>query len=350
VSFVFREKNKSKIMALGMVYVSLLAPGAQGQAKPEGNISPLPPQVQIRIDAHPKSATIGDPIRLEMDIRMPAGFQAKIPKPVSQAGDFFITNFSSDLIPPQAGKPKEPAKPAPTQAGAFVHHRTQITLAIYKTGKFIFPSIPVKIRTADGNEIDAKSPPVEIEIRSVITEKDPKLKDLKKQAEIPEPVRWILWIILAASLSVLSGIAWYLWRRRRRHPVALTPAQMQDLLDVAETDLRNLLARGLPGSGMEKQFYIALSEIVKRILEAGYSISTAEQTTSEIMDALRNRQSQDSGNRDQIESFLTRCDVVKFAKYVPTRPEHDVASQDALSILAEARRTVASRQSLVGSP
>jgi len=301
------------------------------------------------MDAHPKAATVGDLIRLDMEIRMPAGYRAEIPKPFSQSGDFFITDFSSKLLPPQAGKPQGPAKPAATQAGAVVHYQTHITIAIYKTGKFVFPAIPLKIKTADGNEIAAKSPPVEVEIRSVLTEKDPKLKDLKKQAEIPEPVRRLLWIILGVSACVLCGLAWYLWRRRRRQPVPLTPAQTMDLLDIAETDLRNLLARGLPGSGMEKQFYIALSEIVKRILEAGYNIHTAEQTTSEIVDALSKNEALDSGNREQIESFLIRCDVVKFAKYVPARPEHEVASQDALRILAETRKAVASRQSLVDS-
>lgn len=349
MSFVFHEKINNKIIAIGLAWLLFFSPGAQGQIKPSGNTPPLPPQVGMRIDAHPKVATVGDPIRLDLDITMPPGYQAEIPKPVAQAGDFFVLDFSPGPIQPEAQNPKESAKSALTQAGAFVHHRAQITIAIYKTGTFAFPSIPVKIKTADGKEIAASSPTVEIEIRSVLTEKNPSLKDLKKQAEIPEPTRWLLWIALVVSGCLLCGIAWYFWRRRHRQPISLTLAQTQDLLDIAETDLRNLLARGLPDSGMEKQFYVALSEIVKRILEAGYGIHTAEQTTSEIVDALHDRPVLDAGNREQIESFLLRCDVVKFAKYVPAKIEHETASQDALRILAEVRKMVDSRQLAVDS-
>jgi hypothetical protein len=324
-------------------------PDARGEAKPDESTPPAQPRIGIRIEAHPKVATVGDPIRLDLDITMPPDYRANIPKPVAQSGDFLVIDFVTGLIPSQTGKTQGSAQSVATRAGAPAHHQARITIAIYKTGTFEFPSIPVKINTADGKEMVVKSPPVEIKILSVLSEKDPVLKDLKKQAEIPEPVRWLLWIMLAASACLLCWIAWYFWRRRRRHPVALTPAQTQDLLDIAETDLRNLLARGLPGSGEEKQFYVALSEIVKRILEAAYSIHTAEQTTSEIVDALSDRPAMDSGCREQIESFLIRCDVVKFAKYVPASAEHEAASQDALRILTEARRVVNSRQSLVVS-
>ena len=187
---------------------------------------------------------------------------------------------------------------------------------------------------------------MDIEIQSVLTEKNPALKDLKKQAEIPEPTRWLLWGILALSVCVLCAIVWHFWRRRRRKPVALTPAQTQDLLELAESDLRNLLAQGFPDSGKEKQFYVLLSDIVKRILSAGYGIHTAEQTTSEIMEALSRNPVPGPEEEKKIESFLLRCDVVKFAKYVPSGNEHASATEDALRILAVAKKVSSSRQSV----
>ncbi len=187
---------------------------------------------------------------------------------------------------------------------------------------------------------------MDIEIQSVLTEKNPALRDLKKQAEIPEPTRWLLWGILALSVCVLCAIIWHFWRRRRRKPVPLTPAQKQDLLELAESDLRNLLARGFPENGKEKQFYVLLSDIIKRILSAGYGIHTAEQTTSEIMEALNRNTVPGSEEKKKIESFLLRCDVVKFAKYVPSRDEHASATEDALRILAERKKQSASQ--LVG--
>jgi len=312
---------------------------ALGQTKPSSN--PVPPEVSLQLQAHPTTATVGDPVRIEMDIAMPEGYQVEVPRPAAENGDFRILDFSSGLIPAPSGAEQAP-KSAP--AKPIVRHRTRIAIAVYRTGKFSFPAIPVTIKTAEGTEIAAQSPTVEIEIRSVLTEKDPVLKDLKKQAELKEPVRWLLWAGLIAACAVFAALLRHYRRRKRKAPLPLTPAQTQSLLDRAETDLRRLLARGLPGSGEEKAFYVALSEIVKKILEGAYGIHTAEQTTSEIMESLQDRTEPDTEGRRLIEDFLSRCDIVKFARYAPTTAEHEAASQSALQILAEARKSAGRRQ------
>jgi hypothetical protein len=336
--------HRIKAAAFGTVWLLFATMGVGAQTTPDSAILPLPPTIGIHAGASPKIATVGDRIQIDLDITMPQGYQAEIPKLAANSGDFSILDFFPGPAVSAAGK----SAPSP-QPGTPVHHQARIIVALYKTGRFVFPAIPIKIKTADGKEISAKSPPVDIEIKSVIADKNQDLKGLKKQAEIPEPTRWLLWIILAASACLLGAIAWYLWKRRRKRPEPLTPAQTQNLLDLAEADLRNLLARGLPESGNEKQYYVLLSEIAKKILEAGYGIHTAEQTTSEIMDSLNNLGVPDSENRTQIESFLLRCDVVKFAKYIPSRTEQETVAQDALRILALARKEVGSRQSAVAS-
>ena len=201
----------------------------------------------------------------------------------------------------------------------------------------------------DGKEITLSSPPLNIEIRSVLTDKNPKLKDLKKQVEISDSGRWIRWLIVALAACFLGTVIWRYWKKRRKRPVSFSPEEMRNLLDIAEEDLKKLLAQGLPENGMIKKFYVLLSEIVKRILESGYEIQTAEQTTSEIMDSLYRRPALEPENRKRIESFLTRCDIVKFAKYLPTTTEHEAISRDALQILENAKKAVASRQLPVAS-
>jgi LPXTG-motif cell wall-anchored protein len=332
--------KQRRIAALGTLWLLLAAHGAWTQAQPDSAVSPLPPGIAIRAEASPKIATVGDRIRIDLDITMPQGYTAEVPKPDANSPDISILDFLPGPAIAAAGKS---SAPAPAPPGAPIHHQASIVVAIYKTGKFVFPAIPVKITTADGKEILAKSSPIDIEIKSILTDKNPELNDLKKQAEIPEPTRWLLWIGIAAAACLLGAIAWYLWKRRRKGPEPLTPAQTQSLLDLAEADLRNLIARGFPERGWEKQYYVLLSDIVRRILEAGYGIHAEEQTTSEIMDALFRLADPDSENRARIESFLVHCDVVKFAKYIPSRTEQETAAQDALHILAEARKTVGSR-------
>ncbi len=337
-------KYRAHPALLCVLWLLSIGSDGAGQVSPDAVPAELPPGVEIFVDAAPKIGTVGDPIRIDLDITMPAGYQVEIPQLDTHMGEFAILDFFPGPTVPGTAMPQQPAKAEPLQ-----HHRARIVTAIYKTGKFTFPSIRMKLKTAEGKEVTISNPSVNIEIKSVLDAADQSLKDLKKQAELPEARRWILWAILALATVVFCAVAWRFWRRRRKRPIPLSPAQVKDLLELAEVDLRNLLTRGLPDGSRVKQFYVLLSEIVKRILELGYGIHTVEQTTSEIMDSLRETAALESGNVELIESFLLRCDVVKFAKYVPSEMEHKIVSKDALQILAEAKKAVISYQSPVAS-
>jgi hypothetical protein len=336
-------KQKSLLIALLWIIGLISMPAdAPGQTPPDTTQASLPSGVEIHAKAAPEIATVGDPIRIDLMVSMPAGYRLDVPKPESQIGDFTILDFFPGPTTPDSGKSGKPSAPFQTLAGASQHHQAQIVAAAYKTGKLTFPSIRMKLHTADGKEIEFFSPPVNIEIQSVLNDKNQNLIDLKKQAEIPEQWLWLWWGTIIIGVLILGAAIWIGLKRRRKRPAPLSPAQVQNLIDLAEADLKNLLARGLPESGNEKQFYILLSEIVKRILEAGYGIHTAELTTSEIMSSLYNKTELESRKTELIESFLLRCDVVKFAKYLPSGIEHEAASKDALQILMEARKAVVS--------
>jgi hypothetical protein len=319
--------------------IAFASPWANAQQAADKTVKPLPPGVEIRIDAVPKKATVGDLIQIDLDIVLPQGYQARIPKLETRIADFSILDFFPGPQIPKTSGQSEQKQGSPTQ-----HHRARISAAVYKTGTFVFPPLPILLRTDKGTEIEVSSPPVSVEIQSVLTGGDQNLKDLKKQAEIREPRRWFMWIALLAAAGIVALIIWRIRQRRRRRK-SFSSRPGRDPLEAAAADLRNLLARGLPEQGREKEFYILLSQIVKRIIETGYRIHTAEQTTSEIMDSFCRNHGADPGSLERIELFLLRCDMVKFAKYVPSKSEHEAVCADALGIL----EAVASRQSQVAS-
>jgi hypothetical protein len=323
-----------------------LVPVAIGETTPAPQPQ-LPPGVQIEMHVTPEPATVGDPIRLEFYITMPTGYQASIPAIDKQIGDFSIFEFSPGPLIPEPGKSEKQASGIQNQAGASVRHRARIVVAAYRTGALTFPPIPIFLLTPEGKQFGIASPPAKIDIQSVLSAKDRDLKDLKKQAELPEQVRWGLWLAALLALGILGMVAWLLWKRRHRHVPSIPAAPPQDRLDMAEAELRTLLARGFPDGEQVKPFYVLLSDIVKKILEAGYGIHTAEQTTSEIMDSLELASGKNPEDMERIDSFLRRCDVVKFAKYIPSTAEHESASKDALGILETSRKLVVSRQSPV---
>ncbi len=340
------DKRRILFLVLFMVWLGWTLPAASSQTPPSPTQAPLPPGTEIHIQATPQSATVGDPIRIDLDIAMPAGYQVHIERLGREAGDFAVLSFQPGQAVPGTAKAQMGSQTSPKQSEEPIHYRAEILAAVYKIGKFTFPPIPIELKTPEGKTIATATPPVIIEIRTVLTGKDRELKNLKKQAEMPEPFRWGLWLGIALACAAAAAAAWLLWRRHRKRPDALSPEQTRDLLDLAETDLRNLLARGLPDCGMEKQFYVLLSEIVKRILDPGYEIHTAERTTSEIMEFLRGKPAMAAGKAELIESFLLRCDIVKFAKYIPSKAEQEAAARDALQVLSDAKQAVAGRQPL----
>jgi hypothetical protein len=318
--------------------VLLLSPMIWASGQMNATPSALPSGLAIEIKASSQSITVGDPIRLELDVSMPSGYQAENPILDKQLGDFVILEYAP-----------EPAAQKPVTPGPQTHYRAHITAAAYRTGTLEFPAIQINVRPPDGKPVAIKSAPVKIEIRSVLSEKDRDIKDLKKQAEMHEPIRWGLWICVFLALGIITAIIWILWKRRRKRVPVVPAPPPQDLLDLAEAELRELLAHGMPGGTAAKPFYVRLSDIVKKMLEAGYSIHTSEQTTSEILDSLKSQPEQNPEEMEKIEAFLNRCDLVKFAKYIPSESEQDAAVKESWRILKACRDLVASRRALIVS-
>jgi hypothetical protein len=325
--------HQSSRIAVEMVIVLFLSV-AMAQSGAIGGQVQIPSGIQVHVTSPQKPATIGDPIRLELDISIPAGYQAYWPQFAKQIGDFSILEFSPE---PQVADSKP--------SGEVQHRRAVIVVAAYKTGALTLPPLQIRIRTPDGSEVTASSSPKTIQIQSVLSAKDRDLKDLKKQVEMQEPFPWGFWLVVLPGLAILGILIWYLVKRRRSIRPSPSGRPMRDPLEAAAEELRALLDRGLPDEGMVKYFYVRLSNIARTMLEAAYGIPAVEQTTYEIMESLERSGSGTADYLHRIESFLDRCDFVKFAKYIPSRPEHETAAKDALQILEDSRAAVARRRS-----
>jgi hypothetical protein len=292
----------------------------------------LPAGVEIGVAANPAKATVGDPIQLNIDIVHPSNVTVQVLSPGERLGEFTVLEFLPGPLPSPGDSPGPDRR---------LHHRARLLVALFRTGEFEFPPIPIFLETG-GKRTQAATQPVNISIESVITEKDPALKDLKKQAEIEDPFPWRTASILAiVFLLLLAGLALWLRRRRRRaRPIPPASQPLLSPLELAEAELRDLLTRGLIEKGFMKSFYVELSEIVKRVLEAGFSISTSEKTTAEIMYALQGGPAGPAGSprMERIETLLLECDLVKFAKYIPSRQETDAAVVAAFAVLQDCRQ------------
>ena len=138
------------------------------------------------------------------------------------------------------------------------------------------------------------------------------VKDIKPPARA-RPALWP-WLLLAALLAGL----WY-WNKRRGLRRS-EPQTAQGLgLDrrppevIAEEELARLEAAGLWQQGRRKEFYIELTDILRRYLERRYGFAATRATSMEIFRRLR-RLGLDGRLIAAIKNLLERADLVKFAK------------------------------------
>ncbi len=337
-------KRSSSILTLAALGLALAVPPAALHARQATLSRQLPAGVGIKILAQPLEATVGDPIRIDLDFTLPQGYQLQFPALPEQLGDFTVLEtYPGPTVPPQAGsQPTQGPQASGSQNPVSIHHMARIVAALYKPGEFEFPPLPIRLKDKEGKLLDLLTPSLKIRVGSVLNDKDLNLRDLKKQVEISEPVRWILWLVLSGLAIALLLIG--LWWRKYRRRTASLPSFLPDVdpLDQAEADLRALLGQGLRDKGMVKQFYVRLAEIIKGALEAGYGMQTIEKTTSEIMTALTRRPEDGAAPPEPaclelVETLLLSCDMVKFARSIPSRQESDEAVAMAFQMLADCR-------------
>jgi hypothetical protein len=326
---------------------------SQGILSAQGSLpqpaSPQPKGVEVRLQVNPEQATVGDPIRFDFDITVPPGDQVQFPQVSGQLGDFVILeSYQGPSVPdPGASSGVSHQAPVSSQPGQALHHRARIIAAVYKTGEYTFPPITWTLTEQSGGKASLSTPTRKVRIQSVLTGKEESLKDLKKQAEIPEPVRWLLWLGIALLLVILGIVSWWLWQRRRRPSMAFPSNPHLDPLQLAESELRDLLARGLLERGLVKQFYVIFSDTLKKMLQAGYGVQTYEKTTAEIISELQMDQQRrvQADEFRRVETLLTACDLVKFARSMPSKADNDTAIKSAFEVLAACRERGATRGS-----
>jgi hypothetical protein len=294
-----------------------------------------PPQLKSSVDQ--STIAVGDVVKMRLEVQHPESFQAKFPDIESQLGEWSVRGKS--LLPPAKSQP------------GWITETLELNLAIYKVGEFQIPALAVELTAANGDKTSLQSELVKIKVQSVITDNAKELKEIKPQAELPTDYQWIL--ILAAILAALALAAFFIWRRwkKRQQKPLPGPAFYRSPEDLARDAIRILLAKELPAQGQFKEFYLELSEIVKKYLGIKLEVISLERTTEEFITDLRTTVMP----WDQVQAvrdFLMDCDLVKFAKYLPAEDEVSRIVQRALEVIdaAERRLKAAIPVSVEGKP
>ena len=141
-----------------------------------------------------------------------------------------------------------------------------------------------------------------------------------------------LYAAIVLALAGLMYLGHWLWKRRKRTPeerAAATPLRPAHVLALEE--LAEVKEKKLWQSGHVKEYYSEITEVVRRYFERRYQIPALEETTDEILEAVRPHIPADL--IATVDSMLRSADLVKFAKQQPGVSEHEAAMTTAYDIV-----------------
>jgi hypothetical protein len=262
------------------------------------------PQLKTSVDA--TAVTIGDVVTVKLSVKHPEILKIAFPPVGTSLGEWTVRSSK------QLASSKLP--------DGNIEDGLELQLAAYKTGDFEIPALSIEAVKVNGEKEVLASEPVKVAVQSVLTGKQDSLKDLKPQAELEADYKPFLFLLAAlASAVYLVYRLFQFFKNRKKTPVPM-PQRIRPAEEVAREAIERLLARKLVEQGQFKQFYLELSEIIKRFLGSKLGVHSLERTTEEFTRDLR-AVSVPSAQYRMIREFLEDCDLVKFAKYRPGTAE-----------------------------
>lgn len=159
---------------------------------------------------------------------------------------------------------------------------------------------------------------------------DNDIRPLKGPVEIKEgfPVGFFILLILLFIVAIL--VVPYFRKKRHIEERSLAPPRPPE--EIAIEELRALLEMKLVEQGLVKEFYIRLSDVIRKFLEGRFRIFALDRTTWELYHQMRAKRF-DRVHAERIRDFLEDCDLVKFAKYIPIKKEIEEAYNRAKEIV-----------------
>ncbi len=305
------------LLATGLVLAQGVAQADSVRAEPDSvapgyrivEHGPVSVAAKLKPQRTTKPLTVGDRFRLELTVKRHRG--QKVSEPfVEELGRFLVldrntvTRYQGDTI-------------------IDVH---ELEMAAFATGEIAVPGFLVTW-PEQGEVLAVRSDSLVLNVASVMPEDMKEINDLKPQIPFPNLLPlWLTLAVLGAGGLVFLGYRWFrAWRRRRLEPEPLPESWEEALAALRALPVKEWLSRG-----KVKRYYYMVSEILKRYLTRRYGFPAIDQTTSEMVLAMKRAR---IAERDGFVGFFRRADLVKYAKLVPPMPEMETAVVQAQDLV-----------------
>lgn len=298
----------SRILLLGVL---LLASARLTRAQPD-------PRVEVHVSAD--SVKIGERFTLTLVAAHDADREAIFPG--ADAGSAFF----GDLHPFQRGAIQTRRSSEARRVDSVAYEVTTFALDSARV-----PALPVRLASGSDTTVVGTTPR-SVPVVSVVGPDADALRTPAALANFPRPA-WVWGLLGLFAAALLGGGAYGWWRWRSREVETANEEEVESAYETASAQLQRLERRNPSGREAAKAFYVDLTQALRVYLARRVGIRALEQTTAEVVAALRRRPEVREGTVQRLRAVLTQADLVKFADAQPPPAESQSVLEEAREVL-----------------
>jgi len=252
------------------------------------------PPIKLSVSCSKRKVTIGEKFKLSLKVSHKKDIKTVLPGISSDFGKIEIKDY--DI--------KENKK------GDIIEKEIDYILAVYDVGKFVIPEISIKY--TQGNLTgEVSTSEMTIEVLSLVNDKNANPKDIKGMVTFP--ASWF-YLIASGLIAFMLAILTIVYFSIKKPKTTVVPEKIEYPGEWARRKLNEINIEKEYQANRIKEFFIELSDILRRYTELQLKVPVLESTTLETKKIL-NKTKLDKKIIKSYISNLEVCDLVKFAEY-----------------------------------
>ncbi len=220
------------------------------------------------------------------------------------------------------------------------------TLTSFDSGMYVLPQFNFTINNTDTDTVSTQETILLQVLTLQVDTTQQKIADIKQPFEAPmtfmefldEYYMYILGALILIALIILG--LWYRKKLKNTEPKQKQKAEKpkEPAHIIALRDLEQLKEEKLWQNNRVKEYYVELTNILRKYLYNRFDIYAMEMTSDEIVTEIKQLSEVNEELKNKTRQFLTIADFVKFAKANPLPNDHDTSMKTVYTFVEETKQ------------
>lgn len=219
--------------------------------------------------------------------------------------------------------------------GATIIYKQRLLVTGFDSGAYTIPAFVFPIIPNSGTAYTVQSDSLQLLVQTVAVDTTKGFRDIKSIIAVKATWKDYIWYIvggLAFIILIIVIVTYFIRNKKAPKPVVVPAGPVETLQEKTLRLLAGLDEQQLWQKGQVKEYYTALTEILRGYIEARYHKPAMELTTDELLASAR-RHHEMKEHVSLLFDILYTADMAKFAKAQPLPQEHVTAMANTVKFV-----------------